>query len=113
VTELDSERRRYLHLAAVFACNFANHCYTLAADIVEQQGLPFETMLPLIEETARKVQTMHPRQAQTGPAVRYDENVIEAQRALLADTPLKQDIYSLMSMSIHEFRSSGVTGVQE
>lgn len=101
VTELSSEQRRYLHLAAVFACNFPNHCYTLAADILEQHGLPFDVMLPLIEETASKVQTMHPRKAQTGPAVRYDENVIEAQKALLADSPMAQQVYDVMSKSIH------------
>ena len=54
VRHLSSDERRYLHLAAVFACNFANHCYTLAADILERHGLPFSVMLPLIEETARK-----------------------------------------------------------
>ena len=101
VTELSSEQRRYLHLAAVFACNFPNHCYALAAGILEQHGLPFDVMLPLIEETASKVQTMHPREAQTGPAVRYDENVIEAQKALLADSPMAQQVYDVMSKSIH------------
>ena len=101
VTLLDSGRRRQLHLAAVFACNFANHCYTLAADILEGCGLDFSAMLPLIEETARKVETMHPREAQTGPAVRYDETVLQRQMKMLADTPLTREIYELMSKSIH------------
>ena len=102
VHELDSEARRFLHLSAVFACNFANHCYALSAEILEKHGLPFSVMLPLIEETARKVETLHPRQAQTGPAIRYDENVIEAQKRLLADEPMMRDIYDLMSKSIHQ-----------
>ena len=102
VHELDSEARRFLHLAAVFACNFTNHCYALSAEILEKHGLPFSVMLPLIEETARKVEALPPRQAQTGPAVRYDENVIEAQKQLLADTPAMRDIYDLMSKSIHQ-----------
>ena len=34
VTELSSADRRYLHLAAVFACNFTNHCYALAEEIM-------------------------------------------------------------------------------
>jgi hypothetical protein len=58
-------------------------------------------MLPLINETAQKVNTMNPVEAQTGPAVRYDVNVIEAQNALLADAPDVQKIYELMSKSIH------------
>ena len=102
VHELDSEARRFLHLSAVFACNFTNHCYALSAGILEKHGLPFSVMLPLIAETARKVETLHPRQAQTGPAVRYDENVIEAQKRLLADEPVMRDIYDLMSKSIHQ-----------
>jgi len=103
VRQMSSDDRRYLHLAAVLACNFSNHCYTLAADILERHGVPFDVLLPLIGETAQKVQTMHPRDAQTGPAVRYDENVIAAQLQLLADHPLMQQVYDLMSKSIHQY----------
>ncbi len=106
VTVLDSERRRQLHLAAVFACNFANHCYTLAADILERNGLDFSVMLPLIEETAAKVATMHPIEAQTGPAVRYDQTVISRQSEMLADSPLTRQLYELMSESIHQHSKS-------
>jgi predicted short-subunit dehydrogenase-like oxidoreductase (DUF2520 family) len=105
VRELSSEERRYLHLAAVFACNFSNHCYSLAADILERRGVPFDVLLPLIDETTQKVHTLHPREAQTGPAVRYDENVINAQLQLLADDPLMQQVYDLMSHSIHDSSS--------
>lgn len=102
VTLLDSERRRQLHLAAVFACNFANHCYTLAADILERNELDFSLLLPLIEETAAKAGDMHPREAQTGPAVRYDKTVIDRQSEMLAEEPLTRQIYELMSESIHQ-----------
>lgn len=102
VYELSTEERKYLHLAAVFACNFANHCYALAADVLEAHGLPFDVMLPLIDETARKVHDLHPRDAQTGPAVRYDENVLRSQRELLADNTDVQQLYDLLSKSIHK-----------
>lgn len=102
VYQLMSDDRRYLHLAAVFACNFANHCYALSARILEKHGVPFSVMLPLIEETAQKVETMHPCEAQTGPAIRYDENVIEAQKQLLADEPMMRQVYELMSKSIYQ-----------
>lgn len=98
---LSSEGRRYLHLAAVFACNFANHCYVVSHDLLEKHNIPFNVMLPLIDETARKVHEMSPQQAQTGPAVRYDENVIRSQSQLLRDNPLLKDIYERMSLSIH------------
>ena len=100
VYELSTADRKYLHLAAVFACNFANHCYTLAADVLARKGLPFDVMLPLVDETARKVHELHPTDAQTGPAARGDQNVMAAQSALL-DGRL-QAIYNLMSESIQE-----------
>jgi predicted short-subunit dehydrogenase-like oxidoreductase (DUF2520 family) len=102
VYELTTDERRYLHLAAVFACNFANHCYALSAKVLEQHGLPFDVMLPLIDETSRKAHVMHPRDGQTGPAIRWDENVLSAQKALLASEPDMQQIYELMSNSIHK-----------
>ena len=102
VYEADSEQRKSLHLAAVFICKFAHHMYALAADLLEIYNLPFEVMLPLIDETARKVHELAPRDAQTGPAVRYDENVMSNHLAMLVDSPALQEIYKLMSKSIHE-----------
>mgnify|MGYP000758210106 FL=1 len=102
VYEITSEQRKSLHLAAVFICNFTNHMYALAADLLEKYNLPFDVMLPLIDETARKVHELTPHEAQTGPAVRYDENVISNHLAMLVDSPALQEIYKLMSKSIHE-----------
>ena len=102
VYELSSADRQYLHLAAVFACNFANHCYAMAADVLEQHGMNFDVMLPLIDETARKVHQLHPLEAQTGPAVRYDENVIRHQMQLLEDSPVVKDLYERMSLHIYQ-----------
>ena len=101
VYELTTDERRYLHLAAVFACNFANHCYALSARLLEKQGIPFDVMLPLIDETARKVHTLSPIEAQTGPAVRYDENIIQMQADLLSDQPALRELYLKMSENIH------------
>ena len=102
IYELDSDGRKVLHLAAVFACNFVNHCYALSSDVLERCGLPFDVMLPLIDETARKVHELSPQQAQTGPAVRYDQNVMDMQAAMIADNPLMEDIYRKLSFSIHQ-----------
>lgn len=101
VYELSSQDRKYLHLSAVFACNFVNHCYAISEDILSKHGIPFDVMLPLIDETASKVHELSPKEAQTGPAVRYDENVIRSQSSLLRDNPFLKDIYERMSMNIH------------
>ncbi len=102
VYEADSEQRKYLHLAAVFCCNFVNHCYALSEKLLKENGgLPFDVMLPLIDETARKVHELSPQKAQTGPAVRWDTNVMEKQLQLLKDKPELQDIYNVLSKSIH------------
>lgn len=75
-----SEQRRILHLAAVFACNFSNAMYAVSEQLLKSSGLPFDVMLPLIDETASKVHTLSPRLAQTGPAVRGDDKVMRSQR---------------------------------
>lgn len=102
VYEMDGERRRHLHVAAVFACNFVNHMYDLSARLLQQQDIPFEVMLPLIDETASKVHALPPRQAQTGPAVRYDTNVMDRHLQLLSADPSMQELYRLISRSIHD-----------
>ncbi|MDF9831219.1 Rossmann-like and DUF2520 domain-containing protein [Parabacteroides sp. PF5-6] len=97
---LSSEKRKQIHLAAVFACNFANHMYVIAEKILEEQEIPYKMLLPLIEETASKLQDLSPLLAQTGPAVRYDENVIEMQSDLLTNERYRE-LYRLISQSIH------------
>lgn len=99
-----TEQRGYLHIAAVFACNFTNHLYALCQELLAKHDLPFEVMLPLIDETARKVHELSPAEAQTGPAVRYDENVISHHLQLLADRPDLAKLYELLSKDI--FRST-------
>lgn len=103
VVRMTTADRRRLHIAAVFACNFVNHCYDLAATLLQQRGIAFDVLLPLIDETARKVHTMAPRKAQTGPAVRYDTDVLDSHLRMLADDALRHDIYALLSRSIHEY----------
>lgn len=97
-----SAMRRRLHLAAVFACNFVNHCCTLSDELLAESGLDFSVMLPLLDETVAKLHELPPAAAQTGPAARRDENVMGMQKAMLADRPDLQRIYSLLSESIIE-----------
>ncbi len=102
VYEANSAQRKMLHLSAVFACNFVNHLYTLSGEIAKEAGFDFKILLPLIDETAQKVHHLKPLEAQTGPAVRYDKTVMEKHLSLLSSRPEYQQIYRLLSDSIHK-----------
>ena len=102
VTVLSSEGRKKLHLAAVFTCNFSNHMYAIAEQLLADEGVPFRVMLPLVRETARKVETMSPKDAQTGPAIRGDRKVIDEHLALLKDNPEYAQLYRLISTDINK-----------
>ena len=98
---MDSEKRARLHLAAVFACNFANHCFTLANKELETCGENFSILLPLLDETLKKVHYIKPQIAQTGPAVRGDYNILK-KHEMLIDDELTREIYRSMSQSIRK-----------
>lgn len=102
VTSLSSEGRKKLHLAAVFTCNFSNHMYAIAEQLLASEGVPFRVMLPLVRETARKVESIKPQDAQTGPAVRGDRQVIDEHLALLKDSPEYAELYRLISIDINK-----------
>ena len=101
VRPLSSDKRAYLHLAAVFACNFTNHMYRIAADILEERGIDPRVLQALIDETAGKLHDMPPASAQTGPAVRRDSGIISRQQDLIADPAIRL-LYTMISKSIYE-----------
>ena len=105
VISLSSEKRKHLHLAAVWACNFTNHMYLMASKILQEQSLSEAFLLPLIDETAAKVHQLSAREAQTGPAIRYDENIIEKHIELLSDPNMKE-LYRLISRNIYKESSN-------
>ncbi len=99
VHEIDSQKRKKLHLAAVFANNFTNHLYGIGEAICQEIGVSFDLLRPLILETAEKVQTLSPRDAQTGPARRGDAKSMENHLNLLKNK--KQiELYTLLSEAI-------------
>jgi len=99
VYSISSEQRKALHVAAVFASNFTNHLYHLGQEICEENQLPFAILRPLIQETADKINTLDPVDAQTGPAIRHDSNTTEAHLAFLQDEN-KKNIYKILTQSI-------------
>lgn len=99
VAPLSSEQRKRLHIAAVFACNFVNHCMTLSDSILQTVGLDYTVMLPLLDETVGKLHCMSPRDAQTGPAARGD-TAVTAMHESMIDNRLSRAVYHAMTESI-------------
>jgi len=100
---IDSSQRKALHVAAVFVSNFTNHLYKLGNDICQEHAVPFEILKPLIAETADKIRTLTPAEAQTGPAIRNDINTIAAHLGLLTQ-PEQRQLYEIMTTSIQNER---------
>ena len=101
VFTINSEQRKAIHVSAVFVNNFVNHLYKIANDISIEHQVPFEILQPLIKETADKIATLSPNEAQTGPAKRNDTTTIEAHLNLLSDKNHK-NIYKLLTQSIKD-----------
>jgi predicted short-subunit dehydrogenase-like oxidoreductase (DUF2520 family) len=96
----NNSQRLKLHVAAVFACNFVNYMYVQSAIFCEKEQLYFKVLQPLIEETANRLQSLHPTQVFTGPAVRGDVDTINKHLSLLEEHPQLQVLYKLLSEQI-------------
>lgn len=100
-----SPQRMKIHVAAVFACNFSNHLSAIADRLMQESGLDFDLLRPLVEETTRKLQHMSPVEAQTGPAIRNDLVTIGKHLESLGHKPEEQELYRLLSDNILRYRN--------
>ncbi len=98
---VDSEQREKLHLGAVFVNNFSNHMFHIADEICVKNDLSFDILKPLIFETVKKIETLSPYEAQTGPARRKDIGTMQKHIDLLTEENHKE-IYRLLSRSIQQ-----------
>ena len=99
VYSISSAQRKKLHLAAVFACNFVNYLYSISEDICTENQVPFDVLSALIKETAKKATLNSPKDVQTGPAVRKDQNTIQQHLDQINNADYKE-IYKLLTQSI-------------
>ena len=97
---MDAERRRKLHLAAVFLCNFTNHMFTAGSEILREADFDFNMMKPLIDETISKALEIGPSNSQTGPAFRNDKITLRKHLAMLKGNRVLRDLYEAVSISI-------------
>jgi|SRR6187402_2850418 len=100
VQPISSAQRKVLHVAAVFACNFTNHLFSVSANILEKENLHFNLLNSLIKETVQKALEIGPEKAQTGPAIRGDEKIIQQHLDYLKSEPELQVLYKLISKLI-------------
>lgn len=100
VYDADSTLRGKLHVAAVFACNFSNHMWCIAQELMGDANLPFEVLQPLIESSVSKLRVTTPDKAQTGPAIRNDKHILEQHQAMLNDD--NRAIYKIISDNIYK-----------
>lgn len=101
---LNSEKRKALHIAAIFANNFTNHMYHISHDLLNKHKISFEIIRPIIEKTSDKIKTDTPKNVQTGPAVRNDTMVINDHLNFLERFKEYHDIYEMMTKSIQNSR---------
>jgi predicted short-subunit dehydrogenase-like oxidoreductase (DUF2520 family) len=99
IHKIDSHQRKALHVAAVFVNNFTNYLYQLGNDICQENHVSFDILKPLILETAEKLLTLSPKDAQTGPAKRNDISTIEAHESFLSNKN-QSTIYKILTQSI-------------
>jgi predicted short-subunit dehydrogenase-like oxidoreductase (DUF2520 family) len=101
VYRVDDGQRSTLHVAAVFANNFANHCFAIAEKLLDEKDLPFEMLHPLMEETLAKALLDSPAKMQTGPAVRGDSDTARRHLFQLEHYPEWRALYEKLSLSIN------------
>jgi predicted short-subunit dehydrogenase-like oxidoreductase (DUF2520 family) len=101
VYRVNDEQRALLHVAAVFANNFANRCFAIAEKILDEKDLPFELLHPLMEETLAKALQDSPARMQTGPAIRGDAETVKKHMNLLSENIEWREIYREMSENIN------------
>ena len=97
--QIDEKQRLSMHLAAVVVNNFTNHLYAEAHRFCKSKHVNFDLLVPLIEETTRKIKQLDPRKSQTGPASRGDMQTIQRHKTVSMTEELS-DIYSLFTSQI-------------
>lgn len=102
---VDSDRRKIVHLAAVFASNFPNFMMVMAEELISSAGLSGRILYPLVNRTAGNIKRKPVFSGQTGPAVRGDDATMEMHRMMLSSRKDMLEIYTLISNKILTYKS--------
>ena len=110
VTVMNDSDRLKLHVAAVVMNNFTNHLLSLTKQYCDAEGLEFNLLYPLIDQTVEQLKDNNPDKLQTGPAVRGDVSTIEKHLSILESHHSFRRLYDFMSNSIADYYN-GETGI--
>jgi predicted short-subunit dehydrogenase-like oxidoreductase (DUF2520 family) len=102
VVKMNSQQRKQLHIAAVFACNFSNHMYSIADDLLAKKNIDFKILLTLIRKTNANLESYRPKEVQTGPAKRKDTAIIQEHIATIKENEIKE-LYHRISDNIIKY----------
>ena len=102
VVKMNSHQRKQLHIAAVFACNFSNHMYSIADDLLAKKNIDFKILLPLIRQTITNLERNRPKEVQTGPAKRKDTVIIQEHIATIKEKEIKE-LYQKITNNIIKY----------
>ena len=102
VVKMNSQQRKQLHIAAVFACNFSNHMYSIADDLLAKKNIDFKILLPLIRQTITNLERNRPKEVQTGPAKRKDTAIIQEHIATIKEKEIKE-LYQKITTNIIKY----------
>lgn len=94
------EKRQKGHLTAVFAVNFTNHALAIAQQLSSEADLPWDWFIPMIEATSQGAIEGNAAARQTGPGLRREEAVIQAQLQALSTHPAWRKFYEAATESI-------------
>ena len=100
VSIADDEERIKYHVAAVLVSNFTNHMYAMADEFCHKENIDFKKLIPLIMETAGRIQNYEPQLVQTGPAIREDIYTLGKHLQVLSAHPDLKYLYLKLSESI-------------
>lgn len=109
VQAINSEQRKVLHIAAVFANNFSNFMFNVSKDILAKHDLSFDLLKPILKTTFEKAATHDPFSVQTGPAVREDMNILKEHLQFLSNEPDYKEIYELITKLIIKTKNNKTT----
>ena len=102
VKPLSSKARLALHIAGVFANNFVNIQFITAQQLLNENGMDFDVLRPMLSNYFQLLLQSNPAEIQTGPAIRHDDRVIQKHLELLAGHSDFKEVYRLLTAQIQK-----------